>query len=255
MTTGVRKAGDFCWINMLTPEPAQAREFFGGLLGWTYIEMPGMGHLVQVNGRNIGGLFDLAGPNTPPGTPPVIGVMIKVDSADATAVKVNELGGKAMPAFDIADQGRMAVCFDPNGANFDLWEGKGSPGTDADSRDHGAPSWFETLTTDIDRAATFYARLFGWVPQVKPMPGIVYTTFSLAGTPIAGMMQITPQMGAMPPNWGTYFTVTDAAAASKETAAKGGTICVPVREVPEVGRFCGLTSPQGVPFSVIEYTR
>jgi predicted enzyme related to lactoylglutathione lyase len=255
MTTGVRKAGDFCWINMLTPEPAQAREFFGGLLGWTYIEMPGMGHLVQVNGRNIGGLFDLAGPSTPPGTPPLIGVMVKVDSADATAAQVNELGGRAMPAFDIADQGRMAVCFDPNGANFDLWEGKASPGTDADSRSHGAPSWFETLTTDIDRAATFYAKLFGWAPQVKPMPGIVYTTFSLGGTPIAGMMQITPQMGAMPPCWGTYFAVNDAAAAGRETAAKGGRICVPLQDVPDVGRFCSLTSPQGVPFSVIEYTR
>ena len=27
----------------------------------------------------------------------------------------------------------MAVCFDPNGAQFDVWEPKKSPGTDVDT--------------------------------------------------------------------------------------------------------------------------
>ena len=85
MTTGTRRVGDFCWINMLTPRPAEARAFFGALLGWTYTEIPGMGQRCRSAGEDIGGLFDLEGPNTPPGTPPLIGVMVKVDSADATA--------------------------------------------------------------------------------------------------------------------------------------------------------------------------
>lgn len=131
---------------MLTAQPAAAREFFGTLLRWTYVEMPGMGHRVQVGGRDIGGLFDLDGPSTPPGTPPYIGVMVKVDSADATCQRVAALGGRSMPAFDIMDQGRMAVCFDPNGAEFDVWEPRMGQGTDADSTRHGAPSRFETLT-------------------------------------------------------------------------------------------------------------
>ena len=67
MATGTRKTGEFCWINMLTPQPEQAREFFGQILGWSYFEMPGLGHGVKVAGRDIGGLFDLEGPNTPPG--------------------------------------------------------------------------------------------------------------------------------------------------------------------------------------------
>jgi len=53
MTTGMRNVGDFCWINMLTPRPAEARAFFGTLLGWSYGEMPGMGHVVRV-GRLCG---------------------------------------------------------------------------------------------------------------------------------------------------------------------------------------------------------
>jgi predicted enzyme related to lactoylglutathione lyase len=255
MTTGTRKAGEFCWINMLTPNPAQARDFFGKLLGWTYVEMPGMGHRIQVAGRDIGGLFDLESPQTPKGTPPLIGVMVKVESADATVAKVEALGGKAKPAFDIMDQGRMAVCFDPNGAAFDVWEAKKGPGMDADSEAHGAPSWFETLTTDVERAKKFYAELFGWVPQSMAMEGFAYTTFKLGDAYVAGLMQLTPDMGNLWPHWGTYFTVRDADATAREAEALGATICVPAQDVPNVGRFCGITSPQGVTFFVIKYAQ
>lgn len=254
MATGTRKTGDFCWINMLTPRPAEACAFFGKLLGWTYGEIPGMGHFVKVGGHDIGGLFDLEGPNTPPGTPPLIGVMVKVDSADAVCEKVAALGGKALPAFDIMDQGRMAVCFDPNGANFDVWEPKKGHGTDVDSTQHGAPSWFETLTTDTSRAAEFYSGLFGWTPEVMPMPGGNYTVFKLGAAPVAGMLAIAPEMGKLPPHWAVYFTAKDIDAAVREAAELGAKLCVPVHDIPGVGRFAGLTSPQGVMFFVIQYT-
>ena len=254
MTTGIRGTGEFCWINMLTPRPAEARGFFGTLLGWTYVEIPGMGHAVKVGGRDIGGLFDLDGPNTPKGTLPVIGVMVKVESADAACEKVKSLGGKAKPAFDIKDQGRMAVCFDPNGAEFDVWEPKKMLGTDADSTLHGAPSWFETMTTDVDRAATFYSSLFGWTSEVMQTPGFPYTTFKNGGTDVANMLQITPQMGTLRPHWVTYFTVTDAEATVLEAVKLGATPNRRIHDVPGVGRFCGITSPQGVTFCVLEYT-
>jgi uncharacterized protein len=255
MKSGTRDAGEFCWINMITPRPAEAREFFNTLLGWTYVEIPGMGHRVQVSGRDIGGLFDLDGPSTPPGTPPLIGVMVKVDSADATVEKVGSLGGTAKPAFDIMDKLRMAVCDDPNGANFDVWQSKQGLGTDVDSAEHGAPSWFETLTTDVDRAATFYSGLFGWTPEKMPTPALNYTVFKKGAAPVAGMLQITPEMGKMRPHWATYFTVNDADATAREAVKLGAEICMTMKDVPGVGRFCAVTSPQGVSFHVIQYTR
>ena len=251
MPTGTRKAGEFCWINMLTPQPAQARTFFGTLLGWTYVEMPGMGHSVQVGGRNIGGLFDLEGPNTPKGTPPLIGVMVKVESADIACKKVTSLGGNARPAFDIMDRGRMAVCTDPSGAEFDVWEPKKLLGTDVDSTLHGAPSWFETMTTDVDHAAAFYSALFGWTQKVTP--GSNYTTFKHGTTPVAGMMAITPQMGKQRPHWCTYFTVKNADETALEAVALGAELSMALRDIPGIGRFSGITSPQGVTFYVIQY--
>ena len=234
---------------------AQPRAFFGKLLGWTYGEIPGMGHAIQVGGRDIGGLFDLDGPNTPPGTRAHIGVMVKLDSADATGAKVASLGGKAMPAFDIMDAGRMAVCTDPNGAGFDVWEAKKSPGTDVDSTLPGAPNWFETLTTDTDRAAAFYAGLFGWTPEPMPMSDVRYTTFKLGDTYLAGMLPITPAMGNMRPHWSTYFTVKDADETAREAVGLGGKVCMAMKDVPGAGRFCGLMSPHGVAFYVIAPTQ
>ncbi|HEV3416958.1 MAG TPA: VOC family protein [Pirellulales bacterium] len=232
-----RKTGEFCWINMLTPRPAEARDFFARLLGWTYFEMPGLGHGMKVGGRDIGGLFDLDRPQTPKGIPPSIGVMVKVESADAICEKVTSLGGKSKPAFDIMENLRMAVCFDPNGANFDVWEPRKAQGT------------------DVDRAAKFYSELFGWTPEVMPMPGSTYTTFKLGDAYVAGMMQITPQMGDLRPHWRTYFTVNDADETASEAVRLGATICMTMKDAPGVGRFCGITSPQGVTFCIIQYTR
>ena len=255
-TLRTRRPGEFCWINMLTPEPEQARGFFGSLLGWTYSDMPGMGHLIQVGGRPIGGLFDLNGPNTPPGTPAHIGVMVKVESADAIAAKVTALGGTARAPFDIGASGRMAVCHDPNGAPFDIWEPRKNAGTDVDGTLHGAPCWFETMTTDAARAATFYDQLFGWTSSSAPMPwGVPYTTFKLGSEAVAGMMPIMPGMGAMPAHWAVYVTVADTDVCAREAVALGATVFLPAQEIPGTGRFCGIRSPQGVAFSVIAHAR
>ncbi len=251
MASGIRKTGDFCWINILTPDPVGAMEFFGHVLGWTYFEMPGIGHGMQVGGRNIGGLFDLHGPNCPPGLPPCIGVMVKVESVDTTSERVVALGGSVKQTCDIGEQGRMAVCLDPNGANFDVWEPKAMPGSDADSSLHGSPSWSESLTTDVAKAAEFYCDLFGWTAQVMKMPGMDYTVFKNAGVDIAGMMPIPKP--DIPPHWGTYFTVDDADEAARKAEELGGMIFVPPMDIPGIGRFCGILSPQGVRFYAIKY--
>ena len=247
MTTGNRKIGEFCWINMLTPEPDAARAFFSQLLGWTYKELPGgMGWAIQVGGKDVGGLFDLHAPNTPKGTPPGIGVMVKVASADDTVKRIRQLGGRAEPAFDVMDQGRMAVCFDPTGAAFDLWQPMKGAGMAADPTHHGAPSWFETTTTDAGRATKFYTELFGWTAESMEMPGFTYTSLKLGDAWVAGIMPRMPEMGDIPPHWAVYFTVKDVDATEAAATKLGANVCVPAVDIPGVGRFCGIISPQGV---------
>lgn len=253
MAAGPRTPGQFCWINMLTADPEAAKTFFSKVLGWTYGEIPGMGWLIKVGGKDVGGLFDLNGPGTPPGLPPVIGVMIQAASADTAAEVIRAAGGKAAPPFDVMQNGRMASCHDPAGAGFDLWQPLAQPGTTVDSRTVGAPSWFELLTTDTASARAFYNGVFGWTAETMPMPGLDYTVFRQGELPVAGMMQITPEMGGVPPCWCTYFTVASVDRTVDEAVRAGGTVVVPAEDVPGVGRFAGLLSPQQVLFFVITY--
>ena len=255
MAKRTRNPGEFCWINMITPQSQEARTFFAAMLGWTYGELPGMGHYIEVGGSRIGGLYDLSGPDMPPGTRPHIGVMVKVASADATAEKAISLGGSAKSAFDISDQGRMSMCTDPNGAAFDLWQPIKGQGTDVDSTLHGAPSWCESLTTDVDRGAAFYRDLFGWTSEDMPMPGMRYTIFKRGGESLAGMMAITPAMGLVPPHWSTYFTVRNTDELLAKAVPLGAKVVVEPQNVPGTGRFAGVISPQGVAFHVIQYIR
>jgi len=245
MASALRKPGEVCWLNILTPEPAQARHFFATLLGWTYVDT-GIGHTVQVDGHDIGALFDLAGPNTPKGTPPLIGLMVKVMSADGAAERVRTLGGKARPPFDIGSAGRMSVCHDPNGAELDLWEPRSLQGMDVDASAQGAPTWFETMTTDVDRAAKFYSALFGWTARST---GAESLTFEFEGRPIGSATRWT--LAGAQAYWATYFAVKDAELLSRQAVQLGAEVFLPVMAVRDT-RVVGICSPQGVPFYVMQ---
>ena len=197
-----RQVGQFCWFNMLTPRAAEAREFFGALFGWTYD-----GDIVMVGPHRIGGLFE--------DTQALIGAMLLVESADLIAARVRELGGKARAPFDIGGAGRLTVCHDPTGAEFDAWEPRALRGTDADDGTLGAPARFELVTTDVPRASRFYSALFGWEPAAREGSG---------------------------PRWVTYFAVRNADQAERRVIALGGSVIAPGE----------MRSPQGVPFSITD---
>jgi predicted enzyme related to lactoylglutathione lyase len=255
MTTGNRKFHDFCWINLMTPDLERAAAFYQRIFGWTYAEgVPG-GHVILVDGLAAGALMDLA--KCPPGIPPCIGVMIKVESADAAVGRVNALGGRAEPAFDVMGNGRMATCKDPNGGVFNVWQPLSKDGTACDSRAHGAPTWFETLTTDADRAVKFYTELFGWKSRAEqPAPGMTYTVLSLGEVEVAGAMRFMPdKMGNIPPHWATYFAVKNADETVRLAKELGAELCVGPHDIPKVGPFALMKSPQGVPFHVLQWAQ
>lgn len=123
---------------------------------------------------------------------------------------------------------------------------------------HGAFSWSELLTTDPQKAADFYAKLFGWKIEVMPMPGgagdappyHVIKTRS-ADDAIGGLM-VSPQPG-MPPAWGIYVTVDNVDETVAQAKAMGGKVLMEIMEVPTVGRMATIQDPQGAVINVITY--
>jgi predicted enzyme related to lactoylglutathione lyase len=122
-------------------------------------------------------------------------------------------------------------------------------------RQHGAFSWCELVTTDVEAAKKFYTKLFGWSTESVSMPGMQYTVVKAAGEDIGGIMAMPPQAKGAPPHWGIYVTVEDVDATVKLAEQMGAKIIVPLTDIPNVGRFCTFQDPQGALISIITYLR
>jgi predicted enzyme related to lactoylglutathione lyase len=120
-------------------------------------------------------------------------------------------------------------------------------------KQHGAFSWCELMTTDVEAAKTFYTKLFGWDSKDMPMPGMTYTVVKAGGAGIGGIMQIPTAPKGIAPAWGTYVTVDDVDLTAKTAIQLGAKLCIPPRDIPDVGRFCVIQDPQGAVINVITY--
>ncbi len=124
---------------------------------------------------------------------------------------------------------------------------------DEQYKQHGAFSWCELMTTDVDAAKAFYTKLFGWNTEEMPMPGMTYTVVKAGGKEVGGIMAIPKEAGGMPPMWHAYVTVDDVDATARTAEQLGGKILMPPTDIPDVGRFSVLQDPQGAMINIIKY--
>ena len=247
--------GTFSWVELGTTDADAAKKFYVALFGWEPNDTPagdGTYTLLNLGGREIGGLSKLQKEQLAHGVPPHWLPYISVTSADDTTKKAEALGAIVLAGpFDVMEHGRMSVIQDPTGAAFAIWQAKSHPGVGV--RDEpGSLSWCELLTTDAAKASKFYGSLFGWTEQDMPMATLRYTIFSQGTTQVAGMMTIQKEWGPMPSSWLSYFAVADCNATVEKTKKLGGSVMKPADDVPNVGRFAILQDPQGGTFAIIQ---
>ena len=120
---------------------------------------------------------------------------------------------------------------------------------------HGAFSWSELLTSDVEAAKAFYTKLFGWTTKDMPMEGITYTVVRSGGKDVGGIMHIPAQAQGMPASWGCYVTVDDVDATARTAQELGGKVLMGPQDIPDVGRFCAIQDPQGAVITAITYKR
>ena len=112
------------------------------------------------------------------------------------------------------------------------------------------------MTTDMEAAKRFYGKVVGWGTQDMPQPGMQYTLFAVGETPAAGLMNLpddAKKMGA-PPSWIGYVGVDDVDASAKQAERLGGSVHVPPRDIPNIGRFAVIADPQGATISLFKGT-
>ncbi len=249
--------GSFCWADLVAKELGVARDFYTSLFDWTFEDRPMTDESVYTifsKDRNqVCAMFEMFPGMLESGHPSFWQSYVAVESVDETVKKTVELGGQIPhEPCDVFDAGRMAMIRDPGEAFLCLWQPKAHKGADV-MGEPGALIWNELITKDVDRTGAFYGELFGWKSVVTPSPsGGDYTVFMSGEEPRAGMLELTPDMGGMPPHWGVYFQVESLDAALDKAKRLGGQDTFPPMEVPDVGRFGGIMDPQGACFTAME---
>lgn len=99
---------------------------------------------------------------------------------------------------------------------------------------------FEVIGRDLDALQGFYGELFGW--KTQPLPEMGYALVEKEGEGIAGGLGVSPDGGA---GHVTFYVATDDPQATLDQAvALGGSVVMPVTELPMV-TLALLADPEG----------
>ena len=261
-----------CWVDTSQPDPDAAAAFYSALWGWEIEDaMPPGSELKYFIARIRGGDVAGIGPVWEGGPPMAVwNTYIWVDSADETAAKVRDAGGKIlMEPGDVMDAGRTAVFADPEGAVFSVWEAKQQRGARV-VNEHGALNFNSLNTRDPQAAKPFYNAVFGWETltldggfEMWTLPGygdylerdnpglrkMVAETGAAEGfvDVVASINPIPDDQPDTPPHWGVTFGADDADGIAERATELGGKVLVAPFDAPWV-RMAVIADPQGATF-------
>jgi len=281
-----------CWVDVSEPDQQAAVGFYRGLFGWEFEDLMPSGseskYSIARSEATGWSLFDSSGgvrsgdvaavASIPDGAPPMAmwNTYFWVDSADEVASRVQEAGGGVViEPFDFMDACRMAVCTDPEGAAFRLWEAKEHKGARL-VNDPGSLNFNGLNTRDVEGARSFYGSIFGWQTlamgggvEMWTLPGYgdylegyhptLRKQLAEAGAPerfedvVATVNPIADDQPDTPPHWSVTFATADADATAAKATALGGTVIVPPFDAPWV-RMTVLADPQGATFIASKFT-
>ncbi|QSB15293.1 VOC family protein [Natronosporangium hydrolyticum] len=268
-------AGVPCWVDLPSPDPQATARFYAGLFGWEISDPDLGGHLLaRLDGSEVAG-FGLLTSDDQAGA----GWRTYLCVADAgeTATAVGAAGGKVLREPHLTPGARVAICADPQGAVFGLWQADGLAGARLVNT-AGAWNWSELKVRDPDPTMAFYQQVFGWqtdildfggqVAMMVRMPGYgdflelvepgIRERHGAGGAPpgftdaVAWIERIDPEDDMTAPHWSVTFSVADAAATAARAEHLGGGIIVPPFDAGE-GLVAVVSDPDGTIFAVNEY--
>ena len=254
--------GSFFWYELMTPDPDAAKAFYDAVVGWD-IESQPTGQLDYrmirgTDGGNVGGVLRLVDDMREHGARPMWLGYIGVADVDATVAAAAEDGAKVlMPAWDVAEVGRIAMIIDPQGAPVYLMTPFGPRETEAERRGVFSVDqpqhvrWNELSTTDPEAAIAFYARHFGWRQEGDiDMGAMGKYRFLYDGDVMIGA--VMPKMPQMPMSlWSFYIGVHDIDHAAEAIRSGGGQIVVEPMEIPGGEFSINALDPQGAAFGLV----
>jgi uncharacterized protein len=241
----------FCFAELHTTDVERSTAFYGELFGWTAVPVQNNPEyfLFQLRGQDVIAMRRTSGPQR------LLGYL-KVASVDATAARVQELGGRIeTPAFDTPGIARTAVAADREHARFGLWESRGHGGAAVQDA-IGTMWWIELLSLDLRGARDFYPSLFGWnvtLTHKYADPGATgegLTIFRVGETAAGSGFQADPDWG-IGPRWTVFFAIDHWDETVRRLVTGGGEV-VFWHDVPNAGRLGVVHDYAGAAFIVMK---
>jgi predicted enzyme related to lactoylglutathione lyase len=249
-------AGKLILIELVTPDLAAAKKFYGGLFGWTFRDIQSGGTKYAeafLDGRPVAGLLQKDVPADRQRQSAWLS-FFSVGDVDAAKKSAVQNGGKVLfEPHNIPNRGKEAVFADPHGAIFAVLAS--SSGDPADTL--AAPGdwiWSSLITSDPGAGAAFYQKVFN------------YEVFELPATPDAQHLLLASDdyarasVNSLPANrpkvhshWLNYVHVEDAIKMTEKVVTLGGRVLVEPRIDRHGGRVAVVADPFGAPFGLLEW--
>ncbi|MDP3277419.1 MAG: VOC family protein [Deltaproteobacteria bacterium] len=256
MNTDRHAAGTFCWAELVVHDVARAKDFYSQMFGWTYLEsaLPdgSIYARAQIRGRDVGAMQQLQARE---GDRTRWSLYVEVPDVDAAAAAViAHKGAVISQPIEAMRYGRMAVCRDPGGSTFSLWQSREHTGFEV-MDEHGAPCWFELASHDLTVASPFYAAVLGWNLKPSRNGDRPYLEAFVGDKNVGGMLLIDPAWGEIPTHWSHYLQVDDTRQSVALARSLGAKILVEPKLVARVGTMATLRDPQGGKINLITFEK
>jgi predicted enzyme related to lactoylglutathione lyase len=252
----------FAWFVLSTSNPKDAIAFYRKLFGWQAMEAPIGSLLVTSTGMPVGSVVEHRNNAFARREPVNWFPMVRVLDVQAATARVADAGGKVwVPPYDTG-LAEVAVIRGASGEAFGFWQPIHQNGVPlvADPRVY---AWFELVTPEPERAASFYRAVLGW--RIADEGG--YTFIGNASGQFGGIVKLEGDwedyafLAAIgrargekldvPPHWMVFFAVDDCEAFMDEAEALGAQVTTRAEPLHTIGTFAVARDPQGAYFSVL----
>jgi predicted enzyme related to lactoylglutathione lyase len=244
-------AGSFVWRDLITPDPAAGRTFYGALFGWTFENADGVdpGYtIIRHEGRRIGGIVRLQRADS---TVAQWLSYVVVDNVDAAVDAFKNSGGTIYRGpLNAKKDLRVAAVADAQGAPLGLTN-RGP--IEAEERPPGVNRflWTEYVARDADAALKFYGDAIGFKNEVlETKANRAYYLLS-TDRPKAGLF-LSPWERETSA-WLPYVRVADPAAMAARAEQLGGKVVLAPRPDIRNGSLAIILDPAGAPVALQKF--
>jgi predicted enzyme related to lactoylglutathione lyase len=252
MPTPTLVVGAPCWIDLYSSGTDKAKEFYGGVFGWTAEAQPAEfgGYFIwQKDGKAVGGCMANSGEE---GHPDSWTVYLTTDDVERTAKDAAASGGQVnLEPMQVAENGWFTIIGDPAHGHIGAWQPGKVSGFEV-WNEPGTPRWFELDTPEYARAVDFYRDVFKWDTHTfSDTDEFRYTTLRSGDQDLAGIQDGSKYLPeGTPAVWTIYFGVDDTDAALEQIVELGGSVVEQAQDTP-YGRLAKATDPTGTPFKLM----